>query len=309
MPKKQMFSILVIGEILFDIFAEQGYENIGGAPFNFAYHIQNILGNVVFISKIGDDALARKALNFLGESRFPVKYIQTDKKYPTGKVNVTLDKESIPTFDIVENTAYDYIEYNDQLDKLLNSTEIDLVYFGSLAQRNDCTRDTLEKILTKTRKALTFMDLNLRAPHYNEEIIELSLHASDILKINEGELEVLSSLYKLTALNTEDKIRKIADNFNISFINLTSGDKGSILYLEDTFHQTKVVPKNIIDTVGAGDAYASILALGLLYKWPAGKILEVASEFALEICQIKGAVPRENDIYLNLLKKHAFLTS
>ena len=266
-------AILCFGEILFDIFPE--YQRLGGAPFNFAYHMHSLGHDTTLTSRVGDDDNGREILNF-AKKNVGIDSIQIDLDHETGKVLIQLDDKGIPAFDIVENDAYDYIDLNGKLEKLLQKRP-SLIYFGTLAQRNQTSRSTLEKILSSTTSASVFYDMNLRQHYFSKEIIERSLRASNIVKLNDDELNSCKSLFQGPDSDEAYLLDWIV-RFDLDWICLTRGEKGSELYHKDDHVIMGHVPqKSVADTVGAGDAYTSILALGILNHWSAETILNRAT--------------------------------
>jgi fructokinase len=296
------FKVLVIGEVLFDIFAQKNVEILGGAPFNFAFHLAKLGIDVKFISRIGDDKRGQIIRNFCDKYGLKIDYLQQTKDFPTGEVKVKLDDKGSPTFNIVKNVAWDNIVFNEELEELIKKQSFDLVYFGTLAQRNKTSRKTIRMVLEETKDALKFLDINLRAPYYKREVLDYSLANCLVLKLNTDELNLCRKYYNLSK-KTELALADLAQRFSIKIINLTRGAKGSILLNNQQCYQQKSVPlKKIVDAVGAGDAYAAILALGVLKGWHLQKILERATYFAQLICQNQGAIPQDMEIYNNILK-------
>lgn len=287
--------ILAIGEILFDQFPE--YKRIGGAPLNFAFHLARLNVPVRFISRIGNDDDGREILQQMHALNFPVNDIQISDTHPTGKVLVELNQKGVPSFNILPDVAYDHIELNRSAASILNSP-IDLIYFGSLVQRTEPGFKTMQKILSeKHSRTKCLYDINLRPGCYNQTVIVESLKHTDILKLNEEELKVLKKI-----LGYDGSEHSFTDylihRFSLYMIALTKGENGSRLYLKGKSYNTGAhAIDNLEDTVGAGDAYASMLALGFLKKWTPEKILKAASWFASRICEIKGAIPSSGQFY------------
>ena len=162
-----MKRITSIGEILFDVYEDR--KTMGGAPFNFVYHVIKLTGQGNFISRIGNDNLGEEIRQFFSKKLIPADYLQIDKKHKTGVAKTVLDDRKIPTFTIEENRAYDFIEQNDDLIRLIKNNT-DCLYFGSLAQRNKVSRETIRKL--SNFAPIKFCDLNLRQNFYSKEIIE-----------------------------------------------------------------------------------------------------------------------------------------
>jgi fructokinase len=287
--------ILVIGEILFDVFPN--YRRLGGAPFNFAYHLKNFGFNVRFISKIGIDDKAKEILHKLELARFNLDDIQVDEDHPTGSVNVQLDESGAPQFDIIPDVAYDYIEFIPEY----HSTLIEaagMIYFGSLIQRTEAGHETLQAFTAQnTSKTLNFYDINLRPGCYNNAVIEKSLSAADILKLSTDELGLLKKILS-SKLGDDDFVNHLMETHSIRAVSLTKGESGSDLFTDQGRFSSKPAEAiAVVDSVGAGDAYAAMLAAGLLKRWQPEEILERASLFASRVCEIKGAIPDSASFY------------
>ncbi len=289
--------ILVIGEILFDIFP--GYKRMGGAPFNFAFHLKNLGVPVRFITRIGNDIEGKEILRNLRQHLFKIDDIQIDEQHKTGKVMIELDDRGNPEFNILSNVAYDYIAF-DRLTASVLDNSIDLIYFGSLAQRNTYSCKTIQKILLqKHQNTKCLCDINLRPQCFGSAVIIESLKKSDVLKLNEEELEIIKQILGFKK-NAHGFIEFLLKEYSLDMISLTKGEKGSDIFTKEGRFSTK--PRkinNMVDTVGAGDAYTAILAIGYLNKWNPVRILSTATEFAARICEIKGAVPKEKQFYAN----------
>jgi fructokinase len=287
--------ILVVGEILFDIFPD--YRRLGGAPFNFAYHLKNFGFDVRFISRIGIDDEGKEILHRLELARFDLDDIQIDDDHPTGSVNVQMDSSGAHQFDIVSDVAYDYIEFIPaDHEPLRDSAE--LIYFGTLIQRTQKGFRNLQEFLAgKGSDTRNFYDINLRPDCYSKAIIEQSLAKTDVLKLSTGELKKLKQMFSLPASN-DDLVHHLMQMHSIATLALTKGESGSKLFTNhDRFSSEPAEAIAVVDSVGAGDAYAAMLAAGLLEKWQPHEILARASLFASRICEIKGAIPDSASFY------------
>jgi fructokinase len=289
--------IIVIGEILVDCFAD--YERIGGAPFNFAYHLKRMGWPVRFISRIGNDAYGDKILGFLEQAGFSARDIQTDRTHATGKVAVALDGRGIPEFTICEDAAYDYIDPPPPEEP--GGGPVEMVYYGSLAQRTAGGFDRIGAFLDQIPpETLRFCDINLRPPHIRDAAVTASLKRVDMLKLNEEELTRIGELCRGPA-NSDDIPPWLTKSFGISAVAVTRGERGSSLYRpRRTTHSPPVRVERIVDTVGAGDAYAAVLAAGTLMHLPDDEILGLATRFAAGLCGIPGALPNDDRLYAQM---------
>ncbi len=298
-----MNSITSIGEILFDIVGEE--EKLGGAPFNFIYHVINLTGKGNFISRVGNDRLGKVILSFLESKNISSDYIQVDEEHSTGEAKAEMDSDKIPIWTIKSNTAYDFIELNNGITELIDKNT-DCIYFGTLAQRMEKSRSTIQSLFDKNLKY--FCDLNIRQDFYSKEIIEVSLNAANVVKLNLDELKLVYSLF-IESSGLSSSLESAADylikKFNIELLCVTLGEEGASLYngIDSCYYSVKINDNEIADTIGAGDAYAAILCIGYLNKWEIKKINRMACEFASEIVKIKGALPGDDLIYSEFRKE------
>ncbi len=288
-----MKKISAIGEILFDIYP--GRKTLGGAPFNFIYHIIKLTGSGNFISAVGNDAAGNEIIQFIRKNEINHGYIQIKEEYPTGAAVANLDENKIPHWEIKTGTAYDHILREPSLQKLLDE-QTDCLYFGTLAQRAATSRDTIQSLLDSKRLKF-FCDLNIRQNYYSKGIIEKSLSAANVLKLNTDELKLVNDLLINKPFDIVDLSKAIAGNYKIDLICVTMGEDGSYLISGDDVNLYKQSISNVVDTVGAGDAFAAILCLGYLSGWDIAKINKLSSEFASEIVMIEGALPKDDLIY------------
>ena len=285
MIKNEKSSILVIGEILWDIFPDG--KRIGGAPANFAYYMTKMGIETTLISRIGNDSLGFEALAACQSEGLVIDFIQRDPIYPTGKVIVKLDKNGIPDFKIEEISAWDFIDDEERLFPLVKKAKA--LYFGTLAQRNEKSRRTIQNLLAQANpECIRVLDLNLRSPYYNYQLIESSLYKADVLKLNLDELKIVSEFFHLSG-SRSDQIRFLMKEFNLKVVALTAGSKGSLIVTPERESRHPGFPVNVVDTVGAGDAFAAALVNGLLKKADLDQINEFANQLASYVCTKKGA--------------------
>ena len=291
--------ILTIGEILYDIFPE--YKRLGGAPFNFAFHVKNLGTPVRFISRVGNDLEGREIINFLQQHNLPIENIQTDNRHSTGKVLIELNGKGVPAFNILPDVAYDYIEFNRSIASLLN-TDIELIYFGTLAQRSEYGFKTIQQLLSQRAPVTKCLyDINLRPHCFTKQIIVDSLRQCDVLKLNNEELEILKQIFAFKK-SSRSFIEYLMIKYRLEMLSLTKGKNGSELFtLNKHFQKEPGKLNNAADTVGAGDAYTAMLSIGYINKWPPEQILEKASEFAARICEIEGAIPIDPNFYKKII--------
>jgi len=288
--------ILSIGEILYDVFP--GYKRLGGAPFNVAFHLKSLGAPVCFASRVGADPEGDTILQQLQKMGFDIDHIQIDETNRTGEVLVTIDENSEPNFNIASDVAYDYIEYEKVRDIMLN-TNIDLIYFGSLVQRSEYGFATLQRILlSKKPETKCLYDVNLRPECFNKTTIDESIKQADLLKVNETELETIKQILGVSRQSDKSFIELLMERCHIEMVAVTRGSNGSDLFTPGDHHAVEAPrSEKIINSVGAGDAYSTILAIGCLCGWLPEKILSTATAFAARLCEIDGAIPTSASFY------------
>ncbi len=279
-------TIVGIGESLWDCLP-QGTK-LGGAPVNFAYHVHQFGYDAVAISALGNDILGDQTRKELDAVKLP--YIMPIVAEPTGTVQVTLDEEGVPTYDIKQNVAWDNIPFNEEIEAAAKRAQV--VCFGTLAQRNSVSRNTIQQFLKATPKdCLKVLDINLRQNFYTKDIIRESVAACDILKINDEELITIGRLFGYPGLDLENKCWLLLGKYNLKMLIVTCGINGSYVFgpAVKSFIETPQV--EVADTVGAGDSFTASFCAALL----AGKTLEEAHQLAVNVsayvCTQAGAMP------------------
>jgi fructokinase len=287
-------SVLSVGEALWDIFPS--YRRQGGAPFNVARHLKRFGVRCRFISRVGRDGNGDALLQTIADEGLDVNDIQIDEYRPTGTVRVCPEERGQHSFTISENAAYDHISRTDSALAALDSGP-DIIYFGTLAQRTPQGFRELQALLrARLPRSRTLCDINLRPRCYTPETVVASLEQTDILKLNEEEFAEVKNILGLK--EDEALIAMLFEKFDLDMIALTRGAAGAELIGPDFSCSGSPDPDiNIVDTVGAGDAFAAMLALGVINAWPPEKTLRLSLKFSSSLCGIEGAVPADNCLY------------
>ena len=271
--------VVGLGEALWDILPTE--KKLGGAPSNFAYHARRLGYDAIAISAIGRDALGDEILETLSQKQ--LEYLMPRVDYPTGTVQVTVDDKGIPSYEIKQNVAWDHIPFTPEMDAI--ARECKAVCFGSLAQRSEESRTTIQRFLdTVSKDCLKIFDINLRQQFYSRDIIEESLRRCKILNINDEELEIV------TPMLGKDKHQLITD-YQLSMLVLTCGTEGSYILTpdEESFLPTPKV--EVIDTVGAGDSFTGAFVASLLSGRSIREAHQKAVEVSAFVCTKAGAMP------------------
>ncbi len=294
--------ILSIGEILYDMFPDG--RRLGGAPFNFAYHLKKIGFPIRFLSKVGRDEAGDAICKRIVDAGFLPEDIGIDSQHDTGRVQVTLDETGSPSFHIVSNVAYDFIAPEEHVTALVESAP-DLIYFGSLIQRTETGFRNLHSILNRRKKPTRlFYDMNLREGCRKREIIETSLARADVLKLSDEELTASANLLEVPG-EGDPLVETLMKKFDISIVALTRGAAGSCLYMNHRrYPSAPATGIRVEDTVGAGDGYAAMLAAGILDGLPPEAMAAEATRFSARICTISGAIPENDKFYEEFRRKH-----
>jgi fructokinase len=289
--------IFIFGEVLFDIF-ESGEEKLGGAPFNVAWHLKGFGLDPIFISSIGYDVRGEKVISLMNKWQLKTIGVKKIKSYQTGVVNVYIDRKG-PTFEIPYNQAFDHISFEYNKIKLQTETSIPFLYHGSLALRSEDNLNTINNIKYLLNPKI-FIDINLRSPWWESSKLQPLINDADYLKLNNYEI------FDLFHTNiTKESLQQICEKYNLECIILTKGEEGASIFTKngDFLHSRKELDEKLIDTVGAGDAFAAVSIYGLLNNWDYKKILKCTVDFAAYVCTIRGALPDNINIYNKFLDK------
>lgn len=278
--------VVGLGEILFDVFPTGS--KLGGAPANFAYHAGQHGLKSVAVSAVGNDILGDEAIRLLKQKG--LQYELPVVNYPTGTVQVTLDKQGVPSYDIKRNVAWDNIPFTENIQKIAGQTCA--VCWGSLAQREEVSRNTIYSFLDHTpQDCLKIFDINLRQNFYSKEIICENLRRCNVLKINDEELITIGRLFGYPGLDMENKCWLILGKYNLDMLVLTCGVNGSYVFAPDfkSFQDTPLV--KVTDTVGAGDSFTGTFCAGILKGKSITEAHRQAVQVSAYVCTQSGAMP------------------
>ena len=276
--------IVGIGEILWDMLPSG--KALGGAPANFAYHAMRLGEEGWAVSAIGDDDLGREIMDIVDSKQLKNIIAVSDK--PTGTVEVELDDRGVPTYNIMEDVAWDNIPFTPAMEVL--ATRADAVCFGSLVQRMNSRESVLKFVRAMRPDALKVFDINLRQHSYSREILEESLKLADILKINDEEIRIVADMF---GLGDDDAAacRSLIAAYGLRLVILTRGAEGSEVVTADALIPQGVGHVDVVDTVGAGDAFTAAFVVAYLRGESLAEAQRLASETASYVCSRKGAMP------------------
>ena len=287
--------IVGIGEVLWDHFEDKDNYVLGGAPFNFAYHVNQFGLNSLVISAIGNDKLGQNLEADVRKKNVP--YMLERLNLPTGVVNIK-EVDGKPRYDILTERAWDYIPNTEQLKEIAANTKA--ACFGSLAQRSKTSRNSILAFLdAMPSDALRIFDINLRQNWYTEEVIKTSLQKANVLKINDDELLIIQRMFGYIDITQENTCRLIMRDYQLDMLILTCGDKGSYIFTKDEMSYLSTNDIKVVDTVGAGDSFTASFIASMLKGKTIHEAHRIAVNVSAFVCTQAGATP----IIPNNLKK------
>lgn len=281
--------VVGMGEALWDVLPEG--KKIGGAPANFAYHVSQFGLPGYVVSAVGDDPLGHEIVeNFTSKG---LNFSLAEVPYPTGTVQVEIDQAGIPQYDIKENVAWDNIPFTTNLEELAKNTRA--FCFGSLAQRNVVSRNTINAFLDAMPQdddTLVVFDVNLRQGFYNQEILTNSMNRCNILKINDEELVTVSRMFGYPGIDLQDKCWILLGKYNLKMLILTCGINGSYVFTPGNVSFLPTPKVKVVDTVGAGDSFTAAFIASILKGESVTEAHHKAVETSAYVCTQPGAMPK-----------------
>lgn len=280
--------VIGMGEALWDVLPDG--KKIGGAPANFAYHVKQFGLDSCAVSAVGEDALGHELLERFDEKE--INYHIPRVPYPTGTVLVELDDQGVPNYEIKENVAWDNIPYTADLENIAKNTKA--FCFGSLAQRNVVSRETINRFLDSIPEnddRLIVFDINLRQNFYTKEILCNSMKKCNILKINDEELVLVSRMFGYPGIDLENKCWILLGKYNLKMLILTCGINGSYVFTPGEISFLPTPKVEVADTVGAGDSFTAAFIANILKGKSVKEAHKIAVETSAYVCTQNGAMP------------------
>ncbi len=292
---------VIFGEVLFDIFPNKK-EVLGGAPFNVAWHLQGFGLKPLFVSCIGSDPQGKEIVQRMQQWGMTVRGLQIDPGFPTGSVHITLNQGQ-PTFNIVAHQAYDSIKLDKAMSEI-SQQPVSIFYHGTLAVRESTSLTTLQSLLQKTSPSI-FVDINLRSPWWSEQLLSGLFEGVRWLKLNEDELLALDKHLLRSRSELDGAALKLQQKFKLELLIVTLGESGAfIIDSNQKVMNFDLIPvQELVDSVGAGDAFSAVTLFGLIQGWKHPLIFQRAMDFAAKICQMQGATVSNIDFYKEQLKQ------
>ncbi|HTU33220.1 MAG TPA: carbohydrate kinase [Candidatus Acidoferrum sp.] len=282
-------TVVGLGEVLWDMLPEG--KQLGGAPANFAYMCGLLGHHAVVASAIGADALGEELHNRLAGLNLDTSLIQVSRQHPTGTVNVILDGEGQPKYEIREPVAWDFLLWTHEWQQF--AARADVICFGTLAQRSPVSRATIKAFLRASRSgAIRIFDVNLRQDFFSANVLAESLQLANVVKLNDTELPIVMRLLGFTANDERSSAGRLRDAFGLELVCVTRGSRGSLLVREGQCDEHPGFSVRVQDLVGAGDAFTAALAHHLLRGSSLGVMNEAANRMGAWVASQPGGTPR-----------------
>ena len=299
------FTILGLGEALFDIFPDRSV--LGGAPLNCALCAHQLGqvhgGRTAVVSRLGQDELAQRAIGELAQHGMDTRYLQSDPDYPTGKVYVTVDEQGEPGYEIVEGAAWDWMQWDTDLDEL--ALHCEALCFSGLCQRNNQSRSTVQRFVAQAKQAIRMFDLTLRQHYYDQRMLKRSCELATVVKLNIEELDILAGEVSLGGQSVNERAADLIKRYDLTHVVVTQGKAGTIIftpsncYAGDPGNPVHYPPQENADSVGAGDACSAAILVGLVLRLPVATIVELANHAGAYVASVAGATPTLPDEILD----------
>ncbi|MEZ6058440.1 MAG: carbohydrate kinase [Planctomycetaceae bacterium] len=280
-------TIIGLGELLWDCFSDA--RRPGGAPANFAFHAQQLGGRGLVASRVGHDADGQQLLDFLTSKGLETSLVPSDPEHPTGRVTVSLN-DGQPTYVIHEGVAWDHLVCTTDWSMAMRSA--DAVCFGTLAQRSRESRAAIHAALDATSPdCLIVCDVNLRQQWYDRDVIDASLQRANLVKLNDEEQIVLSSLLGIEGATAEQFAEHLRERYHVDTVCVTRGRAGCWISSLTGAYDIAGVEVDVADTVGAGDAFTAGLVTALLQDWPIESAARFANRVGALVASHTGGMP------------------
>jgi fructokinase len=282
-------NVISIGEVLWDIVGQE--EHLGGATFNFSAHLSRLGHSVSFISAVGKDQRGQKVIDRMSQLGLTTEYLSVDKDHQTGTASVALATDGQPKFVLHRPAAYDFPQLTATQTDQLFSRPVDWIYFGTLHQIHSQARELTADLLDHASAARRFYDVNLRADGYTPALIKQLMSRATIVKLNHEEVEAIAHMFGTPHGSLEEFCRNYSDVYKWAGVCVTRGSLGCAVFMDGEFIEAPGYPVHVLDTVGAGDAFAAAFLHGLGKGWPTPAVADFANRVGALVASRRGAIP------------------
>jgi fructokinase len=282
-------NVISIGEVLWDIVGQE--EHLGGATFNFSAHLSRLGHSVSFISAVGKDQRGQIVIDRMSQLGLTTEYLSVDKDHQTGTASVALATDGQPKFVLHRPAAYDFPQLTRLQCEQLFSRPVDWIYFGTLHQIYPQARQLTADLLNRASSARSFYDVNLRTDGYTPALIQELMSRATIVKLNHEEVEAIAHMFDTRHGSLEEFCRNYSDLYKWTGVCVTRGSLGCAVLLDGQYIDASGYPVQVLDTVGAGDAFAAAFLHGLGKGWPTSAIADFANRVGALVANRRGAIP------------------
>ena len=256
----------------------KGYDlAVAGAEFNVAVGAARLEYKVTYMTKLGDDPFGRLIVNVLKENNIGSEFVTFTKERPTGfmlKGRTSVGDPDI--FYFRKNSAASTLSAAD-VEKIDLSQYTNIHLTGILPALSESAKEATFALMQKAKTQGLFIsfDPNLRPQlwHSQEDMIEtinrLASYA-DLVLPGENEGKILVGTKDAHTLN-EFYLK------NGSSVCVTKcGSKGAYVSTDkgENYMVDGYTVKKVVDTVGAGDGFATGVITGLMEGLPLDKAVK-----------------------------------
>lgn len=282
-----MFDVIGLGEVLWDCFPDHRLP--GGATSNVAFHAQQLGLSAAVATRVGVDPLGDELLRYLADHGLKTDLVQRDAEHGTGTVTVEFHPQST-SYTFLENSAWDFLEATEEWLSAANRAKA--ICFGTLAQRRECSRKTIHDMLSAAgTDCLIVYDVNLRPPHFDRDWIHESLRRASIVKLNDDEVRTLAAMFSTHTRTDDEFARWVLDTYRVEIVCITRGAAGALAVSQDALCEVSGLSVNVVDTVGAGDAFTAALIWSRLNCRPLERAIDLANRLGALVASRAGAMP------------------
>jgi fructokinase len=282
--------IVSVGEVLWDVLGDR--EFLGGAPLNFSANARKLGHSVLLLTAVGADHRGSRALDQINELGINSELVQTVSERATGTAAVVIDSSGSPSFVIERPAAFDFVTADETVLSRLRDFDPDWFYFGTLVQTDPRNEALLHQLIRQSGRAKCFYDMNLRSGHWNFDLVQRLSNIASVLKLNDAEAELLfHRVFDNRPFNLEEFCGYWSSTHGIETICVTLGAEGCAAFMNRSLQKFPGYPVSVVDTVGAGDAFAAAFLHGLELGWPAKRIAGFANALGAVVASRAGATP------------------
>jgi len=282
-------NVISIGEVLWDIVGREEY--LGGAPFNFSVHLSRLGHRLSFVSAVGADERGHSVINHMSHLGLATDYLHEDKSHLTGTASVALAGNGQPKFVIHRPAAYDFPRLTVQQTNELFSRPVDWIYFGTLQQMSSQAHQMTLALLDRALQARRFYDVNLRPDCYTPALVRQLMTRATIVKLNQEEVEAIALMFASRHQSLEEFCRQYADLYKWEGVCVSRGSLGCAVLMRGQYLQAPGYSVQVVDTLGAGDAFAAAFLHGLGSGWPIAQVADFANRVGALVASRPGAIP------------------